>query len=188
MNKLKDEYKKNIIPKIVKDHKITNVHLVPKVDKVVINVGIGKIKDDKKMVNMIKSDVAAITGQKPLECQSKKAISGFKLRQGDVVGISVTLRGKKMYDFIEKLIHVALPRVRDFKGIDEKKFDKQGNLNIGIKEHIIFPEIKYEDVEKIYSIQITIVTNTNDPKLAKALIESFGFPFKKKNTQTKYNK
>lgn len=178
MANLKKKYQENIIPKLMQEFKFKNVNQVPRLTKVCINVGIGRVKEDKKFTNTVLEDIAKITGQKPVITQAKKAIAGFKVRQGMNVGVAVTLRGKKMYDFIERLINIDLPRIRDFKGLNPKSFDGRGNFGLGITEHIIFPEIKYENVEKIYSLEVNIASSAKNNKEAIALFRELGFPFK----------
>jgi len=151
---------------------------VPKIEKVVVNAGIGKFLKDEKAQETIINDLAKITGQKPVYTLARKAISGFKIRKGMKVGLKVTLRKKRMYDFLDRLIHVAIPRIRDFRGIPEKSIDKEGNLSIGIKEHIIFPEIAHEDVKLIFGFEVTIVTNAKTREEAIELFKLLGFPIK----------
>jgi len=151
---------------------------VPKIEKVVVNVGIGKFLKDEKAQETIINDLAKITGQKPIYTLARKAISGFKIRKGMKVGLKVTLRKKRMYDFLERLIHVAIPRIRDFRGIPEKSIDKEGNLSIGIKEHIIFPEIAHEDVKLIFGFEVTIITSAKTREEAVELFKLLGFPIK----------
>ena len=176
---LREKYQKTISKKLKDDLKIANIHDVPRLKKVVVNVGIGKAKEDSKLEEIVKKDLAAITGQIPSPRGAKKSISGFKVREGLIVGMAVTLRGERMYHFIDKLINITLPRIRDFKGLNNKSFDQVGNYSLGISEQIIFPEIKYEEIEKIYPLEITIVTNTNNKDYSKELLKSLGFPFKK---------
>ncbi len=156
-----------------------NVMAVPKIKKVVLNVGVGKTLKDAKMLEAITEDMKRISGQMPVKTIAKKSISGFKIREGQVVGLMVTLRGKRMKDFIQKLVHVALPRVRDFRGLDPKKFDGHGNYNIGLKEQIVFPETTREHIEHIFGFEINIQTSTDDDKQALELLKSLGFPFQK---------
>ena len=152
---------------------------VPKIEKVVINTGVGRFVKEDKTVERIAKDLTMITGQKPVYRKAKKSISGFKLRQGVTVGISVTLRGKRMYDFLDRLIAIALPRSRDFRGIDAKNFDKMGNLNFGIKESSIFPEISYENVKDIFGLEVTVVTTAKNRERGVELLKQLGFPIKK---------
>lgn len=177
--RLEEYYNKEIVPKMKEQFGIKNNFAVPRVVKVVINVGIGEAKTNPKIKEMVVHDLAQITGQKVVLTLAKKAISGFKIRSGDQVGVKVTLRGKRMYDFIERLSKIALPRIRDFRGLKSTGFDKNGNYSFGIKEHIVFPEIKYDKVEKIFSLQVTIQTSAKSDKIAKELLVLLGFPFSK---------
>ena len=174
------QYRKDVLPALQKRFNIKNVMAVPKIDKVVINVGIGKITKDDKFVEKIVRDLGLLSGQKPVTRKAKKSIAGFKLREGVDIGLSVTIRGKRMYDFISRLINIALPRSRDFRGIDLKNFDKNGNLNIGLKEHSIFPEIHYENIKDIFGMQITIVTTAKDKEQGIELLRMMHFPLKAK--------
>jgi large subunit ribosomal protein L5 len=148
--------------------------------KVVLNVGVGKGLKDEKYTDAVESTLSRITGQKPVKTKSKKSIAAFKIREGNTVGLKVTLRGRRMYDFIEKLVNVSLPRVRDFQGLKINSFDGQGNYTLGIKEHIIFPEIKADEVENLHGLEIVIVTTANSDELAKKLLIALHFPFNKK--------
>lgn len=179
MSKLLLKYRKEVIPALQKEFKIENVMAVPKIDKVVINVGTGKMIKDEKFVEKVEKDIALLSGQKPVHKKAKKSISGFKIREGMNIGLTVTLRGKRMYDFIERLVFVALPRSKDFRGIDLKNFDKMGNLNLGVKEHSIFPEIHYESLKDIFSLQITVVTTAKKRDVGIELLRLIGFPIKK---------
>ena len=176
---LKTIYKEKSVPILKKAFGLTNPMAVPKVEKVVINVGVGKTLKDPKMLEAIIEDVKRIAGQTPVKTIAKKSIAGFKIREGQVVGLMVTLRGTRMYDFLEKLVRVALPRVRDFRGLDPKKFDGHGNYNIGIREQIVFPETTREHLEYTFSLEVNIQTNTDDDKMARELLISLGFPFQK---------
>ena len=179
MTDLLIQYRKEIIPAMHKKFGIGNVMAVPKGDKVVINVGIGKMLKDDKFVEKVVRDVGLLSGQKPIFRKAKKSISGFKTREGMNIGLSVTLRGKRMYDFMSRLIFIALPRSKDFRGIDSKNFDKNGSLNLGIKEHSIFPEIHYESLKDIFSLQVTVVTTAKNREQGVELLKLFGFPIKK---------
>ena len=159
-----------------KEFGIKNVMAVPKVEKVVISVGIGKIVKDEKTVEKIANDLAKLTGQKPVFRKAKKSIASFKVREGVNIGLMVTLRGKRMYDFMDRLVSVALPRSKDFRGIDTKNFDKNGNLNLGIKESSIFPEITYETLKDIFGLEVTVVTTARDKEKGIALLKLMGFP------------
>jgi len=179
MEKLNEKFIKEIKPALLKDLGIKNPFRVPAVTKVVVSTGIGDFKEDDKMVEKISGLLAKITGQKPKVNLSRKAVSAFKLRIGQPVGLTVTLRGEKMYDFIDRLISIALPRVRDFRGLPKKAFDKQGNYSIGIKDTAIFPEVKMEDAVAGLGLQINFNTTAKNNDEALALFEKLGFPFEK---------
>ena len=178
--RLAEKYKKEVIPKMKEIFKYKNDLAVPKIDKIVINVGVGRHSKDKDYIEAIKNSIAKITGQKPIKTFSKRSISSFKVRQGDVVGVKATIRGKRMFDFLEKLINIVFPRVRDFRGISERVVDKQGNLTVGFKEQLPFPEIKSGEVERIYGLEVSISTTAKNYKEGLELLRLFGFPFKKK--------
>ncbi|MBX4191317.1 MAG: 50S ribosomal protein L5 [Candidatus Doudnabacteria bacterium] len=175
----KTVYLEKSVPALKKAFGLTNPMAVPKIQKIVVNVGVGKTLKDAKMLEAIIEDVKRITGQTPVKTIAKKSIAGFKIRQGQVVGLMVTLRGPRMYDFLEKLVKVALPRVRDFRGLDPKKFDHHGNYNIGVKEQIVFPETTREHLEYTFGLEVNIQTNTDEDKKALELLKSLGFPFMK---------
>ncbi len=168
------------MPACVKEYGYKNVMEVPKIDKIVVNLGLGSDKDNSKSFNNALEEIAQITGQKPVATTAKKSIANFKIRQGQKVGAKVTLRGERMYEFLDKLISIALPRVRDFKGISPKAFDGRGNYSLGIKEQLIFPEISYEKVDKIRGFDIVIVTTANTDKEALTLLTLMGMPFSNK--------
>ena len=172
-------YREKIVPELAKTLGAGNAHAVPHITAVRVNVGIGSMVAAGKDHEDVVKSVTMITGQKPVVTHSRKAISNFKLKINMPSGVVVTLRGPRMYDFLSKLIHVVFPRIRDFRGISPKSFDGHGNYSIGIREHIVFPEIESEDVSKIHGIQITIQTNARDDKKALALLKAFGFPFQK---------
>jgi large subunit ribosomal protein L5 len=182
--RLKEKYQKEVIPKMIEIFKYKNKMAVPKIEKVIVNVGFGKLvagkslKEQQEIANKISEDLALITGQKPILTKAKKSISTFKVKRGMPLGAKVTLRGKRMYDFLERLIHIALPRTRDFQGIEEKSFDQKGNLTIGISEHIAFPEISPEKVQNIFGLEITIVTNAKKREESINLLKLMGFPIK----------
>jgi large subunit ribosomal protein L5 len=184
MLRLKDKYVKEVVPQMMERFGYQNKMAVPKIEKVVINTGFGRLisgkssEEQKKIYQPILEDLALISGQKPILRGAKKSISAFKIRKSLPIGASVTLRRKKMYDFLERLIHIALPRCRDFRGIDPKSFDKKGNLTIGIKEHIAFPEILPEKVKTIFGLEVTIVTNAKNKEEAIELFKLIGFPIK----------
>ena len=177
--RLLDEYKKKIVPALQKELGLKNVNEVPKLDKIVINTGLGDVKDNAKSFNAAVDEIALITGQKPIVTKAKKSVSNFKLREGMRIGAKVTLRGHQMYEFLDRLISVALPRVRDFRGVSPKSFDSKGNYNMGIKEQLIFPEINYDKIEKVRGFDVCIVTDAKTDAQAKALLSMMGMPFKK---------
>ncbi|MEX2090800.1 MAG: 50S ribosomal protein L5 [Candidatus Paceibacterota bacterium] len=178
MTKLLKKYRKEVIPAMQKEFNIENTMAVPRIEKILINTGTGRVAKEDKVTERIAKDVVAISGQKPVFRKAKKSISGFKLREGMNVGISVTLRGKRMYDFMDRLISIALPRSKDFRGIDAKNFDRMGNLNIGIKESSIFPELNYENLKDIFGLEITVVNNAKNKEQGIKLLKLMGFPIK----------
>ena len=177
-NRLKETYKKDIVPELMKLHGYKHVNEVPKHDKIVLNMGLGDVKDNSKSLGIAIDELGVISGQKPVATKAKKAISNFKVRQGMKIGAKVTLRGDRMYEFLDKLIAVALPRVRDFRGVSRKSFDGHGNYTLGIKEQLIFPEINYDKIEKIRGFDIMIVTTAKSDSEALSLLEALGMPFK----------
>ncbi len=179
MARLKDYYKKDVAPALMKKFSYKSVMQIPKLDKVVINVGAGEAKDNAKVIDAIMVDLAAITGQKPMICKAKKSVANFKLREGMNIGVKVTLRGDRMYEFIDRLFNVALPRVRDFRGINPNGFDGRGNYSVGIKEQLIFPEIEYDKIEKIRGMDIVFVTTATNDEHARELLTLMGAPFAK---------
>ena len=179
--RLKDKYKKEVVPALQKKYGYSSSMQVPKLDKICLNQGVGDAVSDKKLVESAMKEMTTISGQKAVTTHSKKDISNFKLRKGAPIGVRVTLRGDVMYEFLDRLIAVALPRIRDFKGINDKGFDGKGNYTLGITEQIIFPEIDIDKVTKIMGMDITFVTNTQNDDEAMALLSEFGMPFKKKN-------
>jgi len=178
MNNLQDKYIKEAIPKMRERFGYKNDMAVPRIVKVVVNTGIGKALKDEKIQETIARDLAVITGQKAVPTLAKSAISGFKIREGMVVGLKTTLRGKRMYEFLDRLVGAAIPRIRDFRGLSEKLIDKGGNLNIGIKEHLIFPEIAHEDVRYIFGLEVAVVTNAKKREEAVELFRLLGLPIK----------
>lgn len=173
-------YKENVIPALKEEFGYKNIMEVPKIKKIVLNVGYGRHIKDKAYIANVENTLKMIAGQNPVHNKAKKSISNFKIREGNPVGTSVTLHGKRMYDFLDKMINITLPRVRDFRGISPKSFDKQGNYSLGFKEHIAFPEIKSDAVDQIHGLQVVITTTAKTDKEAKSLLEKLGFPFKKK--------
>ena len=174
-----EQYRKTIIPAMQKEFKIGNVMAVPKLDKVIINVGVGRFFKEDKVLERIAKDIQMLSGQKPVYRNAKKSISSFKIRQGVPVGISVTLRGQRMYDFISRLINIALPRSRDFRGIETKNIDRNGNLNLGLRESSIFPELNYENMKDIFSLEVSVTTTAKTHEQGVALLKHLGFPIKK---------
>lgn len=179
MARLKDLYIKEIAPALMNKFSYKSVMQIPKLEKIVINVGAGEARDNSKVINSIMTDLEAITGQRPCTCKARKSIANFKLREGMNIGVKVTLRGNRMYEFLDRLFNVALPRVRDFRGINPNSFDGRGNYNMGIKEQLIFPEIDYDKIDKIRGMDICFVTTANTDEEAKELLTLFGAPFAK---------
>ena len=178
-SRLKEKYRKEIVPTMIEEFKYENVMEVPKLEKVVVNVGLGEAKDNPKALESAVKELAIITGQKPIVTKAKKSISNFKLREGMSIGAKVTLRGEKMYDFLDRLINVALPRVRDFRGVSPSSFDGRGNYSLGIKEQLIFPEIEYDMVDSIRGMNVVIVTTAKTDEEAKSFLGLMGMPFRK---------
>jgi len=176
---IREKYKKEVIPAMKKQLKLVNGLEVPQIKQVVVNIGVGKFLKDSSQIEDISESLATVTGQKPSPTPAKKSIAGFKIRQGSQVGMKVTLRGRRMWDFVEKLVNVDLPRVRDFRGIKQSAVDQRGNLNIGIKEHLIFPEISPEKVKNIFGLGITIKTNAYNKEKGMMLFKMLGFPIEK---------
>ncbi len=179
MARLKAFYRDTVVPKLRADLGISNAMEVPKIVKITLNMGVGEAVADKKIIDSAAGDLAKITGQKPSICQSRKSIAAFKLREGLPIGCKVTLRGERMYEFLDRLISVAMPRIRDFRGVSPRSFDGRGNYNMGVKEQIIFPEIQYDQIDAIRGMDITIATTAKDDKAGRALLEAFSFPFRK---------
>jgi large subunit ribosomal protein L5 len=179
MARLQQIYREKVVPELMKSLGVTNPMQVPKITKISVNMGVGEAVADKKAMDGAVSDLTALTGQKPVVTKSRKAIAAFKLRQGVPVGARVTLRGARMYEFLDRLINVAMPRIRDFRGVSARSFDGRGNYSFGVKEQIIFPEIAYDQVDAIRGMDITITTTARDDREGKALLESFNFPFRK---------
>ncbi|MCG2590982.1 50S ribosomal protein L5 [Rhodohalobacter sulfatireducens] len=177
--RLYTEYKKEIVPKLREDFGYENINAIPKLQKIVINVGAGEAINDAKYLDTIVDNIGAITGQQPIKTKAKKSVSNFKLREGTPIGCKVTLRKKVMYEFMDRLINLALPRTRDFQGIPNKSFDGRGNYTMGIKEHTIFPEIDVDNTNMVHGMDITFVTNAETDEEAFALLKHFGMPFKK---------
>ena len=179
MNTLKEKYNKEIVKSLMDQFKYTSVMQVPKLDKIVVNMGVGEASHDDKYIEAAVKDLEAITGQKPVVTKARKSIAGFKIREGQTIGCKVTLRGDNMYNFLDKLIRIALPRVRDFRGISRTAFDGKGNYTLGIKEQLIFPEIDYDNILTVMGMDIVIVTTAKTNEEGLALLSAFGLPFRK---------
>ena len=177
--RLQDFYNETVVPRLRSDLKIDNAMQVPRITKITINMGVGEAVADRKVMDAAVTDLTKISGQKPLVTKSRKAIASFKLRAGLAVGAKVTLRGARMYEFLDRLINIAMPRIRDFRGVSPRSFDGQGNYSMGVKEQIIFPEIQYDQVDQIRGMDITITTTAVDNRHGRALLEAFNFPFRK---------
>lgn len=181
MERLREQFNKQIVPELQKEFGYKNVMQVPRITKIVINAGIGKFTKDQKFVDSIKHDMADIAGQAPVATKARKSIAGFKVRENQVVGLMVTLRGDRMYAFLDKLINVALPRVKDFRGVNPKGFDGRGNYHLGLREHIVFPEVSSEAIEHIFGLEISIVTTAGKDEPARQLLKLMNFPFSTDN-------
>ena len=179
MARMKDVYISEIAPALMKKFGYKSVMQIPKLDKIVINVGAGEARENSKAIDAISSDLAAITGQKPIVCKAKKSVANFKLREGMPIGVKVTLRGNRMYEFLDRFFNVALPRVRDFRGINANSFDGRGNYNMGLKEQLIFPEIEFDKVDKVRGMDICFVTTAQTDEEARELLKLLGAPFEK---------
>ena len=179
MARLTEAYKADIAPALMSKFGYKSVMQIPKLDKIVVNVGCGEAKDNSKIIEAVVSDLSQITGQKPMVCKSKKSVANFKLREGTPIGVKVTLRGERMYEFLDRLFNVALPRVRDFRGINPNSFDGRGNYAFGIKEQLIFPEIDYDKIDKVRGMDVCIVTTAHTDEEARELLTLFGAPFMK---------
>ena len=179
MNKMKEFYQKEAVSLLTKEFGFTSVMQVPTIEKVVVNIGLGEAKDNPKVIEAAAGDIATITGQRPVLTKSRKSIANFKLRDGIVIGAKVTLRGEKMWAFADRLINVALPRVRDFRGISPNSFDGRGNYTLGLKDQLIWPEIDYDKIDKLRGMEITLVTTAQNDDQARSLLALLGMPFKK---------
>jgi large subunit ribosomal protein L5 len=182
--RLLESYRKDIAPELKKDLNLSNINSVPKISKMVLNIGLGEALTNSKALENSVKDVSLITGQKPITTKAKNSIAQFKIREGMAIGVATTLRGRRMYEFLDRLINLSIPRMRDFRGLSTKSFDGNGNYTIGIKEHVIFPEIDYNSIDKIRSLQIIIVTTAKDNETGLMLLSKFGFPFVKQEGGT----
>ena len=178
-SRLKEQYQNEIVDAMIKKFGYKNIMEVPKLDKVVINMGVGEAKDNAKLLDSAIADLEKITGQKAVVCRARKSVANFKLREGMAIGCKVTLRGEKMYEFVDRLVNLALPRVRDFRGVNPNAFDGRGNYALGIKEQLIFPEIEYDKVDKVRGMDIIFVTTANTDEEARELLTQFNMPFTK---------
>jgi large subunit ribosomal protein L5 len=179
MARLQQYYREQVLPKLKADLGLSNPMEVPRITKITVNMGVGEAVADRKVMDAALGDLAKITGQKPIICKAKKAIATFKVREGLPIGCKVTLRGARMYEFLDRLISVAMPRIRDFRGVSPRGFDGQGNYSMGVREQIIFPEIQYDTVDQLRGMDITITTSARDNKQGRALLDAFKFPFRK---------
>jgi large subunit ribosomal protein L5 len=179
MARLKKLYSEEIVKKLMKEFSFTSVMQVPKIKKITINMGVGEAVNDKKVIDAAVADMTAIAGQKPIVTMTRKSIAGFKIRDNWPIGCKVTLRGEKMYEFLDRLVNIALPRVRDFRGLNPRSFDGRGSYSLGLQEQIVFPEIDYDKVDQLRGMDITITTSTKNDNEARALLSAFDFPFKK---------
>jgi large subunit ribosomal protein L5 len=177
MARLKDRYKGEIVPELMREFSYRNAMQVPRVDKVTVNIGLGEARENARAVESATGDVATITGQKPVVTRSKRAIANFKIREGMPVGVATTLRGDRMWEFLDRLLNVALPRIRDFHGVSQKGFDGRGNYSLGLREQLIFPEIDYDKVDRIRGLQVNIVTTARTDQEGRRLLELMGMPF-----------
>ena len=178
-SRVKEKYEKEVVPYLMKKFGYKSVMQCPKLVKIVINTGLGDIKDNAKSIQTTESEIKLISGQKPILTKAKKSVANFKVREGQTVGIKVTLRGDRMYSFYDKFVSIALPRLRDFRGVSDKAFDGRGNYSVGLKEQLIFPEITYDQVDKIRGMDVAIVTTANTDEEARELLRALGMPFKK---------
>jgi large subunit ribosomal protein L5 len=179
--RLKTLYNDELVKKLQKDLKLSNIHEVPRLEKIIVNIGLGRAKDEKRLLEVASNTLSKITGQKPIETVAKKSIASFKLREGNKIGLKVTLRDARMYEFADRLTNIVLPRLRDFHGVAAKAFDRQGNYSIGFTDQSVFPELSYEDTATPHGLQVIFVINAKEPAHARALLEAFGLPFEKEN-------
>src|SRR5574340_459195 len=180
MNRMRERYQKEIAPALIKAFSFKNVMQVPRIEKVIVNIGVGEALDNPKALEAAVGDLTTITGQKPVTTKARKSIANFKLREGRLIGTKVTLRGDRMWSFLDRLMNIALPRVRDFRGVSANAFDGRGNYTLGIKDQLVFPEIEYDKIDKLRGMEITIVTSARTDEHARALLQMLGMPFSKK--------
>jgi large subunit ribosomal protein L5 len=177
--RLRSLYNDEVAKKLQKDLKLSNIHEVPRLEKIIVNVGLGKAKDEKRLLDVAANTISKITGQQPIQTTARKSIASFKLREGNKIGLKVTLRGEKMYEFADRVINIVLPRLRDFHGVSTKAFDKQGNYSLGFTDQSVFPELSYEETATPHGMQLIFVVNAKSPEHSRALLEAFGLPFQK---------
>ena len=180
MNRMQERYQQEAVPSLRKEFNYRNIMEVPRIEKIVVNVGLGEAMDDSKALEAALTDLTTITGQKPIQTKSRKDIANFKLRAGRIIGTKVTLRGDRMWAFLDRLVNVALPRVRDFRGVSPNSFDGRGNYTLGLRDQLIFPEIEYDKIDKLRGMEITIVTSAKTDEHARALLQMLGMPFSRK--------
>jgi len=179
MTRIKEKYRKEVVSELKKQFSFKNINQVPKLEKIVVNMGVGDAVQNAKLLDAAMVDLAAITGQKPKLCRARRSVASFKLREGMAIGCKVTLRGDRMYEFYDRLVNVSLPRIRDFRGVSDKSFDGHGNYTLGIKEHIIFPEIDYDKIMQVFGMDVTIVTSARTDEEALALLTHLNMPFRR---------
>jgi large subunit ribosomal protein L5 len=179
--RLKTLYNEELLKKLQKDLKLTNVHEVPRLEKIVVNAGLGRAKDEKRLLEVAANTLSKITGQQPVQTTAKKSIASFKLREGNKIGLKVTLRGDRMYEFADRVINIVLPRLRDFHGVSKRAFDKQGNYSLGFTDQSVFPELTYEETSTAHGLQVIFVIKAKEAAHARVLLEAFGLPFEKEN-------
>ncbi len=179
MNRLQERYKKEVVPALIKAFGYRNIMEVPRIEKVVVNIGLGEAMDNPKALEAAMNDLAQITGQKPVMTKARKSIANFKLREGRVIGTKVTLRGERMWHFLDRLMNIALPRVRDFRGVSPEAFDGRGNYTLGLRDQLIFPEIDYDKIDKLRGMEVTVVTTARSDDHARLLLQLLGMPFRK---------
>jgi large subunit ribosomal protein L5 len=179
--RLRTEYNTTLAKELMKELELKNAHQIPKLEKIVLNIGLGRAKDDKRVIEAATNTLRKITGQQPVETFAKKSIAGFKLREGNMIGLKVTLRGENMYEFLDRIINIVLPRLRDFHGVSNKAFDKQGNYSLGLTDQSVFPELSFDETTTVHGMQMIFVINAHEQSHAKALLQKFGMPFEKEN-------
>lgn len=179
MNRLKEQYQNEVAPAMMKSFGYSNRMQIPRIEKVVVNIGVGEALDNNKALEAAVADLTTITGQKPIQTKARKSIANFKLREGRIIGTKVTLRGERMWDFLDRLVNIALPRVRDFRGVSPNAFDGRGNYTLGLRDQLIFPEIEYDKIDKLRGMEVTIVTTAQNDEQARSLLKLLGMPFRK---------